>query len=224
MHLSQRVETFTNRHPLVGPAFYWVSIQYFVTQLIVALAWTMPAYDFFKYAISDLGNTACELYDDRVVCSPYHTWMNASFVVLGLTMIAGSALIYQMFKKNSGSLVGFCFMALAGLGTVLVGLFPENTVAELHTLGAGLAFLIGNLALIILGLSLDLPKLFRYYTLLSGIVALFALILLVTENYLGLGFGGMERLTAHPQTVWLILFGIYISRNRFKIIDATTGH
>jgi hypothetical membrane protein len=214
--MFNKIQTFHDRYPLVGPTFWVISLQYFVTQLAVASGWPRP-YSWLHNAISDLGNTACGIYGDRYVCSPYYTWMNASFIVLGATMVAGSLLIYQEFRKSRASLAGFSFMGLAGIGTILVGLFPENTISALHSLGAILPFLIGNIGLIVLGLSLDISRSFRIYSVLSGVVALVALPLFYTHNYLGLGLGGMERLTAYPQTVWLILFGMYMSRSRFRI-------
>lgn len=189
---------------------------YFVTQIVVANAWDTP-FSLSQNPISDLGNTACGLYSARYVCSPLHDLMNASFIVLGAFMGFGSALIYNGFKKTTGSYIGFSLMTIAGFGTVLVGLFPENTISGLHGLGALLVFLLGNLALVVLGSVLDMPKLLRYYTLLSGFVGLLALILYGLKNYLGLGDGGMERLVAYPQTFWLIIFGIYISSHHYRI-------
>jgi hypothetical membrane protein len=212
----ERIRIFSNRYPLVGPSFWTVSIQYFLTLIYVATGWA-GNYSIMHNTISDLGNTECALYSERFVCSPYFTWMNASFIVLGFTMIIGSALIYQEFKKSSGSYIGFSLMALAGLGTVLVGLFPENIHGDLHFIGAALALLFGNVGLVVIGFSLDLPKWFRIYTSVTGIVALSALFLFATTEYLSFGIGGMERLASHPQTLWLIAFGIYMSRNRYML-------
>lgn len=114
-----------DRFPLVGPIFWMVSIQYYVIQLVVARAWTTH-FSLTSNLISDLGNTACGQYSGRFVCSPEHALMNASFLTLGLTMIVGSVLIYHEFRESRGTAVGFGFMALAGAGTLLVGLFPEN--------------------------------------------------------------------------------------------------
>jgi hypothetical membrane protein len=217
MKMSKRIRTFNDKYPLVGPTFWIVSVQYFLTQLIVAHAWLLPfRYSFSLNTISDLGNSACNLYSDRFVCSPLFAWMNSSFIVLGITMIAGSALIYQEFRESSGSKLGFILMALAGFGTILVGVFPENTISALHFAGAGLPFLIGNIALLVFAFSLDIPKVFKAYTLLSAIIALVGLVFFVTHSYFGLGQGGMERVVAYPQTIWLILFGIYMSRNHFR--------
>jgi hypothetical membrane protein len=104
-------------------------------------------------------------------------------------------------------------MELAGFGSALVGVFPENTISQFHILGASLVFILGNLALIILGLTLKLSSTMRKYTIGSGIVALIALILFFTHTYLGLGIGGTERITAYPQTIWLIVYGLYALRN-----------
>jgi hypothetical membrane protein len=67
--------------------------------------------------------------------------------------------------------------------------------------------------MIILGLVLDLPKNLRLYSVISGAIALGALLLFIINTYLGLGVGGMERIAAYPQTVWLIIFGLYMSRS-----------
>lgn len=215
MKTSKKIQTFNDRYPLVGPAFWIASIQYFITMTIVGMNWATH-YSVFKNTISDLGNTACGIYGGRYVCSPLHAWMNASFIVLGITMIIGSTLIYQEFRKTTASWIGFSFMALAGMGTLLVGIFAENTISSLHIAGAALPFVIGNIALLVLGLSLDMPRPLRIYTILSGVVSLIAFVLFITHTYLGIGIGGMERLTAHLQTIWLVVFGIYLSGNRFR--------
>lgn len=211
------IRVFTDRFPLVGPSFWIASIQYYLVQLVVMLAW-MAHFSLASNTISDLGNTNCGLYNGRYICSPLHALMNASFVVLGATMMIGAVLVYQEFRETEGSLVGFSFMGLAGAGTILVGLFPENSVSSLHFIGALLPFLVGNIGLIVLGAVLDLPKTLKLYTLLSGVISLLALGFYLTHYYLGLGPGGMERLVAYPQTMWLIVFGIYLSRNHFRTV------
>jgi hypothetical membrane protein len=221
MKPSKRIKVFTDKYPSIGPAFWIVTLQYFLVQFFVALTWPVP-YKITKDAISDLGNSACGIYSDRYVCSPYHMWMNTSFVVLGATMIAGSTLIYQEFQKNKANKIGFTLMALAGFGTILVGLFPENTFAAFHFLGAFLPFVLGNIALLIFAFSLGLSRIFKIFTVILGTVALLALPFFFAKVYFGLGFGGMERLVAYPQAVWLIAFGIYMNKDRFREAVANT--
>jgi hypothetical membrane protein len=206
-------QNFIDRYPLIGPTFWIVSVQYVFSQLYVAAGWINPSYSWANNAISDLGNTACGIYSNRIVCSPRHYIMNTSFIVLGATMIAGSLLIYREFHNNRFSFVSFIGMGLAGFGTILVGVFPENTVAPLHATGAVLALLIGNLAIVGIGVNLPIGRVLRLYTVLSGAIALLAFFLYVTNHNLGLGMGGMERLAGYPQTLWLIIFGLYMTRN-----------
>ncbi len=207
------IKTFNDKYPFLGPIIWMLSVQYFIIQVIVAQAWK-TTYSLSLNTISDLGNTACGTASGRAVCSPLHALMNASFITLGITMALGAGLIYQEFRENNGSFVGFCFMAAAGLGTLMVGLFPENTVGFLHSAGAALPFLIGNVGMIILSRALDIPKALRYYTFLSGAISLIALVFFYAHSYLGLGIGGLERIVAYPQTIWLIVFGMYMSKSR----------
>lgn len=209
------IQIFTDRYQYIGPAIWILSIQYFIAQLIVGISF-IPTYSLRLNTISDLGNTTCGVYSGRNVCSPHHSLMNASLILLGITMATGSLLIYQEFRKDLGTLIGFSFMALAGFGTILVGVFPENTVSMIHIIGASLPFIIGNIALILMSLYLLISRGFRIYTFISGAVALIFLIFFETQVYIGLGIGGVERLVAYPQTAWLIVFGIYISKNRYQ--------
>lgn len=47
----------------------------------------------------------------------------------------------------------------------------------------------------------------RYFSLILGAFALAANFLWLTGNYLGLGYGGMERMVAYPLSLWGIGFG-----------------
>ena len=87
--MSATINNFTKRYPFAGPISWMVSIQYFVIQVVVAQAWTVN-YSLAQNTISDLGNTTCAIYAGRFVCSAKHGLMNASFVILGVTMVVGS--------------------------------------------------------------------------------------------------------------------------------------
>ena len=213
MQLPRRRDATYARHPSLGAWLYVASVQFFVVQFLVALRFS-PGYSVTDNAISDLGNTTCGDWNGRYVCSPAHAWMNISFVVLGLTIMLGSALIQPAFTASRATALGFGFFAFGGFGTVLVGLFPEDRVAWLHGLGAALPFLVGNVGLVLLGRSLAAPSWLRSYTMLSGGVALLALVLYVAGASMGLGDGGVERIVAYPQTVWQIVLGAYVLRQR----------
>ena len=197
-----------DRYPKLGAILYLSSFQYFLVQFLVSLRWS-PPYSLGRNTISDLGNTACARFNGRNICSPLHLLMNLSFVVLGVTMIFGSILIRRAEKSAPAGSLGFAFMAIGGFGVVLVGIFPENTVPALHGIGSALPFLIGNIGVVVLGASLEVPGALRLFTVLVGVVALVALAFYASTHFLGLGEGGIERVVAYPQTVWLIVYGAY---------------
>jgi len=208
------IKVFTDRYPWLGPLVWILSIEFFVVQLVVAAAWQSPSYSWRFHTISDLGSTICGTIGGRPVCSPLHILMNASLITLGLIIVVGSTLIYQEFRENPYTLFGFSLMGLGGIGAMLAGIFPENTVLQLHLLGAFLPFAFGNLSLLILGAALfKVPAFLRVTTLAAGSVALIALYFFIRQRYGGLGIGGTERLVAYPQIVWLVIFGLYMSRN-----------
>lgn len=214
--LGQRMAIFVDKYPLLGPLVWIFSVQYLIVQPLVAAAWPRT-YSWSHNLISDLGNTACGQYGDRFVCSPDHLQMNLSFILLGITMAIGASLIYHEFRESRGSLVGFSLMAAGGFGTILVGLFPENTVSAMHFIGAVLGLLVGNISLIVLAVSLtNLPRSLRIYTAATGIFTIVCFVLFSLQINLGLGQGGIERLVGYPQTVWLIFFGLYMTRTRLN--------
>jgi hypothetical membrane protein len=197
-------------YPKLGPILYVTSIQYFAVQLFVALKWRQP-YNLSRDTISDLGNTDCGTWNGHYVCSPFHNLMNASLVVLGITMTLGSVLVSRYFENGRASKAGFAAVAISGLSVIIAGFFPENSVPALHGLGAALAFVLGNASLIILALSLKIPAPLRLYFFLSGMMALLGLVAYASSHDLGLGEGGIERVVAYPQTVCLIVIGSYLA-------------
>jgi hypothetical membrane protein len=216
MYPLPRIRSFVNRYPLAGPIVWLLAIQFFIVQIIVAAAWANPTYSWRLNAISDLGSTKCGKFDDRYVCSPSHGLMNISLILLGVCMVVGSVFLYQQFRKSR---LGFYLMGVAGIGAFLVGIYPEDTTFWVHVTGQDLAFLFGNIALITIGLSLSLARWFRWYSVMSGVVALVGLYLFLSHHRFFLELGGMERVVAYPLTIWLITFGLYMSLARYRLAE-----
>ncbi|MES2876268.1 MAG: DUF998 domain-containing protein [Patescibacteria group bacterium] len=201
---------------LIGPLLWVSSIQYFIVQLVVIAAWTVP-HSWANNFISDLGNTECGMYAGLPVCSPLHLLMNISFVTFGITMAIGAPYVQRQFERTKLSRLAFGLMMLSGLGTVLVGLFPENTINALHMTGAVLGLGVGNLSVLLLGIALkDVHPAVRAYTVVSGMFSLVAFALFATEVHFGIGRGGMERLISYPFTLWMITFGFYVTLVRIR--------
>ena len=116
------------------------------------------------------------------------------------------------------AIAGFACMFLGGLGAILVGAVPENVnTAHLHTVGTAMAIGFGQLAILILGLVLrDIDDWLREFMLVTSLLVLLAGISIAGKHQFGIGAGALERLAQYPESVWLILFGFYISRNHYR--------
>jgi len=216
----RRVATTGRLGPTLGAILYVSCLQYYVVQVVVGREWR-PHYSWSRNTISDLGNTVCGRWNGQPLCSPQHDVMNLSFVVLGACMLFGSLLIRQAHFDGRGASIGFGCMEIAGVGVVLVGLFPENSIPTLHGLGATLSFLFGNVSIVVLGCSLKLPLILRVFSIFLGVLALAALIAYETSYSAGLGHGGLERVVAFPQSIWLIGMGAYLLSSDHREQPAT---
>lgn len=196
-----------------GAIVWMLAIQFFIAQIIVQAAWT-TSFSLTANYISDLGNTTCGPYpvgSNMYVCSPWHAWMNASFIMLGVIILVGAALIYRAFPAGRMRTVGLVLLALAGPGEILVGLFPENVNITPHTIGAAAHFVSGNLGIVVLGIAIAATRRqtpLAVYSIILGSVGLLATALFVSGHYLGTGIGGMERIAAYPLPLWLIMAGV----------------
>jgi hypothetical membrane protein len=149
--------------------------------------------------------------------------MDASIAILGLAMIVGAFLIFSEFsfskhqRERAAALAGFVCMALGGVGAILVGAVPENVnTAHLHTVGTIMAIGFGQLAILILGLFLrEIDNWLREFMIVTSLFVLLAGISIAGKHQFGIGGGALERLAQYPESVWLILFGFYISRNHY---------
>ena len=215
---ATRLTKFRAKHPYYGPVIYWVALAYFAAQAFAAVVWT-PSYSWFKNSISDLGNTSCR----PELCSPRHVWMNAAFIVLGAVMAVGSLFIYEEFREKNAeerlaAIIGFGCLAVGGAGAFLVGLAPENRAPVLHVIGAILAIGVGTLGVWLLGFGVarSLDKRLAWGMRIVPPLAIVAGILFGLHIRLGVGGGTMERMAAYPETIWLILFGVYIAGSHNK--------
>ncbi|HET8880069.1 MAG TPA: hypothetical protein VFN00_11505, partial [Arthrobacter sp.] len=140
-------------------------LQYFVAEAAVIGAWagTEP-YSRRTGYISDLGALNCGTYAGRDVCSPAHLLMDASFVVQGIGMMIGAMLLTsavigvaarpgERLARTRGrrpatlpALIARTLTTIAGAGTVVVGLVPEDAGSGWHYVGAVMYFAAGGLA------------------------------------------------------------------------------
>jgi hypothetical membrane protein len=194
---------------VIGTAMWVSTLQFFVVEAVVQSRWTLP-YDRRDYYISDLGALHCARSGDgREICSPWHTAMNASFVVQGVLIGGGALLLREMWtrgwsrRRAAGTAT---LLVTAGAGVALVGLAPEDAAPPLHVLGAAANFTAGNAGLVMLALAGRAGYGSETWTGAFGSVwagALGALGLAALASFVagadwGLGTGGIERVIAYP--------------------------
>lgn len=197
-------------------AIAWVVgvLQFFVLMLVVQLGWESP-YSWADNNISDLGNVHCGDFGGRWVCSPLHDLMNVSFTLGGVLIIGGVLLTTQAWPRGFASWSVRLLLVATGGGWMVAGLSPADVNEDLHVLGgAAVIFLGGNLALLLTGLLTSGPiTRTRWYAVAFGLLGIIAMVLHFTGHGLGIGVGGMERITAYGVPVWLLLTGLSLLRD-----------
>lgn len=186
---------------------------YFGAQVAAQAAWSTP-FSLVDDRVSDLGNTRCEVWGATFVCSPLHGLMNAAFVATGALLLLGLVFGIPTWPRRRLTTWGLAFLAVAGAGTVLVGLAPENENVAVHVVGA-LNLPCGNVAMILLGLALrgSRPRAATLSVLLGavGLVGLLGGPVLVILT--GHGGGLAERVALYPLILWAMAFGIGFVRS-----------
>jgi hypothetical membrane protein len=179
-------------------------LQFAVAMIILQIGY--PGYSLLHNYISDLGNTNL---------SPWWPLFSATNIVLGGLVIAAAVEIRSSFRSGPARLVGLALLVITGVGAIGVGLNPEDVRLRLHVLSAGLAFIGGNIGLIVLAMAMrgfHHWNGFRIFSVALGVIGLVALGLLEAHYWGALGPGGMERLVAFPLLVWSIVVGIHLAR------------
>lgn len=193
----------------------------FLLGMAVAQVGYGSSYSITNNAISDLGAIHCDTvasqgaFGGRYVCSPWNLAFNASIVIMGAFTIVATFLLRTAFPARRSRTVGLILLALAGAGSIGIGVFPEDYNLTAHVGSALLAFVAAAFALMVLGFAMFRDTRwsgFRAYSGLSGLVSFVALLLFVTKNDFVLGAGGMERLILAPVLLWGIIVGVHLAR------------
>ena len=137
----------------VGGAAWVLTVLYFIGQMVAQAAWKTP-YSLIDNRVSDLGSTACgRTVANTLICSPLHAVMNLTFILTGGLILVGLFLTRSIWPRRRLTTWGLALLGVAGAGTMLVGLSPENVNVVLHVIGA-LNIPAGNVAMILLGLAI----------------------------------------------------------------------
>jgi hypothetical membrane protein len=207
---------------LVGGAAWLLTLLYFIGQIVAQAAWR-TAYSLIDNRVSDLGNTACgRTIANTFICSPLHAVMNVTFVLTGVLILIGLFLTRSIWPRRRLTTWGLALLGVAGAGTMLVGISPENVNVVLHVIGA-LNIPADNVAMILLGLSLWRDRRgMAGFSIVAGVVGLLGMLagpflVIVT----GHGSGVAERIALYPLIIWLIVFGVGILTRKLPGNDSS---
>jgi hypothetical membrane protein len=214
---GERYGPLVHRSVRHGAYLYIGGVLIFVAAMIITqIGYTGTSYSLSANYISDLGAAHCGVYhSDIFVCSPWHDVFNVGIILMGLMLIFGTILMRTAYPARGSRTLGLALLVIAGFGAIGVGLSPEDVNLTVHSLSAATAFILGNLALIVLAFAMFRDTRwdgYRAYTLFSGLVGLIAFVLFYTKVYGPLGVGGMERLIVAPLLLWAVLVGIHLAR------------
>lgn len=194
----------------LGAACWIASLEFFAAQAVAQSAW-VGHYSLSENTISDLGATVRGIVRlgsySAYVNSPLHVLMNASFVVTGLLMLLGMYFLRGAWPGKRRALWGAALFALAGIGKIVVGIFPKNINTTAHEVGS-LGIVFANIAIVLLGLALSGPRT-RWLagaSLVLGGIGLVGLIMFAGGSHL---VGLAERLADYPVFVWMVWLGIH---------------
>ena len=188
----------------------WVlTLQFFVVEAIAASQY--GGYSYSANVISDLGTAD----------SSARLLMNASLVLQGLLIAAGALLLGPGLSGTGGRLAR-ALLVIAGLGVLLVGVFPSDGNATVHQIAAGAHFIGGGIGLIALAYGVR-PRSEALGTVLAllGLAGVIGTIFFGSVVFLGLGEGGMERVAGYVIPIGLAVAGIALWRQRDDRVPLT---
>jgi hypothetical membrane protein len=180
----------------VAGALIFVASAQFIVALTVAEAF-YPGYSVAQNYISDLGATC------RATCTvvqPTSAIFNSSVTLLGLLAVLSSYFVQRGFRSR----VFTFFVFMTGIGATGVGVFPE-TAGVIHHIVSLITFVFAGLSAVTSYRLQKAPS--SYLFVLLGLMTLLALTLYVSDVFLGLGPGGMERMIVYPALIWAVGFG-----------------
>jgi hypothetical membrane protein len=180
-----------------GVAIFVGAVQFSIFLILAEIYY--PSYNVSTFTVSDLGAT-CPPSGPCVINEPTSMIFNISIALMGLLILVGAYFLQRAFRWTPATVM----VALAGIGALGVGLFPETT-GIWHSIFSLIVFLFAGLAAIVTAGFQRKPM--YYFSIILGVVTLVALVLYVGDVYLGLGPGGMERMVVYPALVWSIGFG-----------------
>lgn len=167
----------------------FIAVSEFFLSMLVAES-TYKGYSVSNNYISDLGvGSTANLF-------------NVSIIVMGLLIIVAAALLRTYSRSVTVTLI------IAGIGAMGVGLFPETTGTP-HGIFSLIVFFFASISAYMVLAREKRPVAILFAVM--GSISLVSLILYGMDIFLSLGKGGMERMIAYPDLIWVAAFGALLT-------------
>jgi hypothetical membrane protein len=138
---------------------------------------------------------------------------NISTIILGLSVASSSVLL-----KPETSRLFFTLFLIAGLATIGVGVFPENS-RPMHGIVTPIALIFAALSAMASFKHHSKPA--SYFTFLLGLISLISGLGFIPylglpvesrEMFFGLYKGTLERIVIYTNLIWILIFGGQLSK------------
>jgi hypothetical membrane protein len=218
--------TTADRTALTAGAASWLvaAVGYVALEFVAAVA--MPGYSYTEHYISALGVPDW---------SPYAYLMNAALVLQGALFVMGALLVARAVRARFLGVVFVVFTLVAAGGDFLVAIVHGGSPLWngghkwLHVLGAILAIVGGNIAVIVgtrvVGRVL-VSRIYRFVGALIGVAGLVIFAVLQNYNYWAIDYvpvGVVERACVYTIMLWQALTGVLLLTARRRAVAEGAG-
>jgi len=186
----------------VGGALYVIAVfQFFIFELVAETLY--PGYSVANNYISDLGGTCANAPSTAscIVNQPSATIFDTTLFLMGLLLLIGTFFVYYGTRRKPY----FIVTAVADIGTLLVGVFPEPT-GWIHADISVVVFLFMGISLI-LAWTIVKQGVFRYLAVAFGVLTLY----FDSHGVSAVGVGGSERLLVLSILCGILALGGYLT-------------
>jgi hypothetical membrane protein len=186
---------------IAGVLYIIAVFQFFIFELVAETLY--PGYSVANNYISDLGATCVNPPSTAscIVHQPTATIFDTTLFILGLLLLVGTFFVYYGTRKKPY----FMVTAVADIGILLAGVFPENT-GWIHADISVILFLFIGISLI-LAWTIVKGGVFRYLTVAFGVLTLY----FNSHSVSAVGVGGGERLLVLSIICGILALGGYLT-------------
>jgi len=156
---------------------------------------------------------------------PYGAAMSAAFVLNGVLTVAAAVALRQRQPPGAGRGVLLALALTYGFGIVLAGIFRGDVAPQVHSIGAGLCILAGNLALLTAAWLLYRRGRTTVAIALGllGLLGLTGTVLMLTAA-LPHHAGVVERIAVYPNLLGQVALGIGAMLSRDRLMHKDIPH